>query len=189
MLFGLRVWKRHQSGFLAHYRPKTAGASYVVWPHRGCRSAEALPRYGRRSGSRHPAAGDGRQDAAGARPLGRLDPPRQRVRERRGGLRACSRAPFFPRSFPCVSFDLDAPTGAPIYTESLVKCLPGVRSGGGATASYRSLPTPTSRTSSGPTTRPAATRCRAEMLRAIGSSWSGLGRSRSSARGGDHARS
>ena len=38
MLFGLRVWKKHQSGFLAHYRPKTAGASYVVWPHRGCRS-------------------------------------------------------------------------------------------------------------------------------------------------------
>jgi hypothetical protein len=36
----------------------------------------------------------------------------------------------FPRSFPCVSFDLDAPTGAPIFTESLVKCLPGVRSGG-----------------------------------------------------------
>jgi hypothetical protein len=30
-----------------------------------------------------------------------------------------------------VSFDLDAPTGAPIYTEDLVKCLPGVRSGGG----------------------------------------------------------
>jgi len=47
-----------------------------------------------------------------------------------------------------------------------VKCLAGVRSGGGATASYRSLPTPTSRTSSEPTTRPAATRCRAEMLRA-----------------------
>jgi hypothetical protein len=33
------------------------------------------------------------------------------------------------------------------------------------------------------------TRCGAEMLRAIGSSWSGLGRSGSSARRGDHARS
>src|SRR5208337_3175640 len=59
----------------------------------------------------------------------------------------------------------------------------------GATASYRSLPTPTSRTSSGPTTRRAATGCGAEMLRANGSSWSGLGRSGSSPRGGDHARS
>jgi hypothetical protein len=36
-------------------------------------------------------------------------------------------------AFACVSFDLDAPTGAPIYTEDLVKCLPGVRSCGGAT--------------------------------------------------------
>jgi hypothetical protein len=35
----------------------------------------------------------------------------------------------------------------------------------------------------------AATRCGAKMLRAIGSSWSSLGRSGSSARGGDHARS
>ena len=25
-LFGLRVWKKHQSGFLARFRPKTAGA-------------------------------------------------------------------------------------------------------------------------------------------------------------------
>ena len=59
----------------------------------------------------------------------------------------------------------------------------------GATVSYRWLPTPTSRTSSGPTTRRAATGYGAEMLREIGSSWSGLGRSGSSARGGDYARS
>jgi hypothetical protein len=32
--------------------------------------------------------------------------------------------------FPCVSFNLDVPTGAPIYKKALVKCLPGVRSGG-----------------------------------------------------------
>ena len=43
------------------------------------------------------------------------------------------------------------------------------------TASYRSLPTPTSRTSSGPTTRRAATGCGAEMRKANGLSWSGLG--------------
>src|SRR6516164_6074792 len=59
----------------------------------------------------------------------------------------------------------------------------------GATASYRSLPAPTSRTLSGPMTRRAATGCEAEMLRANRSSWSSLGRSGSSARGGDHARS
>ena len=59
----------------------------------------------------------------------------------------------------------------------------------GLTASCRSLPTPTSRTSSGPTTRRGFMGCRVEMLKANQSSWSSSGRSGSSPRGDEQARS
>lgn len=54
-------------------------AGHVVRWHRGSGSVETLPHHGRGTGGHHPAAGAGRHDVAGARLLGRADPPHQSV--------------------------------------------------------------------------------------------------------------
>ena len=55
-------------------------ADHSVRRYGGCRSAQALSGHGGRTGRHHVAAGAGREDLTCARPLGRIDPPRQRVR-------------------------------------------------------------------------------------------------------------
>jgi probable F420-dependent oxidoreductase len=55
-------------------------ADHSIRRYGGCRSAQAVSGHGCRPDRHHSAAGTGGKDIAGARSLGRIDPPCQRVR-------------------------------------------------------------------------------------------------------------
>jgi hypothetical protein len=99
-LFGLRVSKKHQSGFLARFRPKTAGAGTArATLFGGTEDADLLKRY-RDMGAARVVVTLPPETADKTLPvldhLGRLDPPRQRVRRAKGPTQGLLPRTVFP---------------------------------------------------------------------------------------------